>query len=59
MRIGIDIDDTMADIEELQRNSSLQIPGDNYDPDKFTFHMTLHIDKDKKLVNKIKEDIKN
>ena len=45
------------DIKELQKKFFLQIPGENYDPDKFTFHMTLHIDKDKKLVNKIKEDI--
>ena len=57
MRIGVDIDDTMTDIKELQKKFFLQIPGENYDPDKFTFHMTLHIDKDKKLVNKIKEDI--
>lgn len=45
------------DIKKLQRKFFLQIPGENYNPDKFTFHLTLHIDKDKKLVNKIKEDI--
>lgn len=45
------------DIKELQKKFFLQIPGENYDPDKFTFHMTLHIDKDEKLVNKIKEEI--
>lgn len=43
--------------KKLIKKFFLQIPGENYDPDKFTFHMTLHIDKDKKLVNKIKEDI--
>ena len=28
------------DIKKLQRKFFLQIPGENYDPDKFTFHMT-------------------
>ena len=45
------------DINELQRIFFLQIPGENYDPDSFTFHMTLHIDKDKELINKLKEKI--
>lgn len=45
------------DIKELQRMFFLQIPGEHYDPDKFTFHMTLHIDKDEKLVNKLKRKI--
>lgn len=45
------------DIKELQKKFFLQIPGENYDPDKFIFHMILHIDKDEKLVNKIKEEI--
>lgn len=45
------------DIKELQRKFFLQIPGEHYDPDKFTFHMTLHIDKDEKIVNKLKQQI--
>ena len=45
-------------IKELQRKFFLQIPGENYDPDKFTFHMTLHIDKDENIINDLKEKIK-
>lgn len=45
------------DIKELQRKFFLQIPGEHYNPDKFTFHMTLHIDKDEKIVNKLKDKI--
>ena len=45
------------DIKELQGKFFSQIPGEHYNPDKFNFHMTLHIDKDEKLVNKLKKEI--
>ncbi len=45
------------DIKDLQRKFFLQIPEEHYNPDNFTFHMTLHIDKDQKLINKLKEEI--
>jgi 2'-5' RNA ligase len=45
-------------IKELQRKFFSQILGENYNPDKFTFHMTLHIDKDENIINDLKEKIK-
>ncbi len=47
------------DIKNLQRIIFLNILGENYNPDKFIFHLTLHIDKDEKLVNKLKEKIES
>lgn len=33
-------------IKELQRTFYKEFPKEKYNPDKFVFHMTLHIDKD-------------
>ena len=49
-------------IKELQRIFYNKFPQEKYNPDDFTFHMTLHIDKDYDIVlnlqNTIKENFK-
>ena len=49
-------------IMELQRIFYREFPQEKYNPDDFTFHMTLHIDKDYDIVlnlqNTIKENFK-
>lgn len=49
-------------IKELQRIFYREFPKEKYNPDDFTFHMTLHIDKDYnkilKLQNMLRENFK-
>lgn len=46
-------------IKTLQKIFYERIKGEeNYNPDKFIFHMTLHIDKDKKQILELLEKIK-
>lgn len=49
-------------IKELQRIFYNEFPQEKYNPDDFTFHMTLHIDKDYDIVlnlqNTLKENFK-
>ena len=46
------------EIKKLQKIFYEAISGENYNPDNFTFHMTLHIDKDKQIIDKLLEKIK-
>lgn len=46
-------------IKELQRIFYNKIPDERYNPDKFVFHMTLHIDKDEKKIMSLYESIKS
>ena len=45
-------------IKELQRIFYNKFPQEKYNPDDFTFHMTLHIDKDYDIVLKLQNTIK-
>lgn len=45
-------------LKNLQRCFYEKISGDKYNPDTFTFHMTLHIDRNEKLVYKLLDEIK-
>lgn len=50
------------ELKNLQRIFYDKILEEKYNPDFFTFHLTLHIDKDKQLIynlyNKIKQNFK-
>lgn len=46
------------EIKKLQKIFYEAIPGENYNPDNFTFHMTLHIDRDKQTIDKLSEKIR-
>lgn len=50
------------ELKNLQRIFYDRILEEKYNPDLFTFHLTLHIDKDKQLIynlyNKIKQNFK-
>lgn len=50
------------ELKNLQRIFYAKILEEKYNPDFFTFHLTLHIDKDKQLIynlyNKIKQNFK-
>lgn len=43
------------EIRELQRKFYNEFPKEKYNPDNFTFHMTLHIDKDYNKVLKLQK----
>ena len=45
-------------IKELQRIFYNEFPKEKYNPDNFTFHMTLHIDKDYDMVLKLQNILK-
>lgn len=45
-------------IKELQRVFFNEFPKEKYNPDDFTFHMTIHIDKDYEKILKIQEKMK-
>ena len=47
-----------SDLKYLQRCFYEKISGGKYNPDTFTFHMTLHIDKDEKLIYELLKIIK-
>lgn len=41
------------DIKKLQKIFYKEIPEEKYNPDKFNFHMTLHIDKNKEVIDEL------
>ena len=47
------------DIKKLQKNFYEVIPGENYNPENFTFHITLHIDKNEKVIYELLEKIQS
>lgn len=46
-------------IKELQRIFFNKFPKEKYNPEKFTFHLTLHIDKDYDKILELKNTIKD
>lgn len=40
-------------IKKLQKTFYKEIPEEKYNPDKFNFHMTLHIDKNKEVIDEL------
>lgn len=45
-------------LKELQRVFFNEFPKENYNPDNFTFHMTMHIDKNYDTILKIQNKLK-
>ena len=44
-------------LKELQREFYKRFPKEHYNPDNFTFHITLHIDKDSNRINDLQKEI--
>lgn len=47
------------DIKKLQKVFYKEIPEEKYNPDKFNFHMTLHIDKNKEVIDELYNILKD
>lgn len=47
------------EIKDLQRMFFTEFPKEKYNPEKFIFHLTIHIDKDYQKISQLRNVIKN